>query len=794
MPSVSRNRTQIQDVDFGYYLSHYSGLLLRRLWFIAIVGPLVTGTVMFGLLNVIAIDPSMRTRVLIGVDSREGESAGYYANSIDPNRVELIGSRTFLEGIVRQLSLQFVPGRFARGEVFDSIRVDSTSAIGSYTLELNEKNKQHYVIHYLRSEQHTKRVVAVGDISNSIVQSIPGMYLEFSPEYLHAPHEITFEIVETRKAVDALLEELEITAPNPHQRRNHIAVSLQGRDYELIATTANVIAREFVALNLNFRRRRTSETLKVLKEQLDRAAEQLRVSESALRSFLSENPTIALDQATRRTVSNISSLESGASDAELSLREAERLHERLRSADNDDQDQIVGEVLVFLADRSVPAAQVLADRFDELSEERESLAESYTSQHPMRKEFRSRFSSVYSGTRRALEDYLHNVRIRVREGQERIRNLSSRLHALPSKELRLAELERKHEIDSEIHGSILSRYNEARVEHAVEQPDVYIMDYAVPPIPPPPLVKFLQLAVFSLIVGTGVSVGPVVALDFLDKSVRSTRQLARAVPYPVLGALPVIRLEQRGRRTHAGLGADRGRENIALENGNVPQYVKEMFRSLRTRLQFEVQERNLRGFAVTSLNPGEGKSLITVNLAESFSRLGLKVLLIDTDLRKGTVHRLLDIPSIPGLSELVTMPGKPRTDLPGIDSIVRRTAYSNLHCIPCGTHTDDVQEILSSKRVRELLNGAEEHYDMIIIDTPPLAVASDTVVAGELIGGIFAVVKAGATNVQDLLGAIQEFPSIESNLFGVVLNQARLDRRLRYYRYSKYYVDSEGKK
>ena len=791
MPSVSHNKTGIQDVDFGFHVSHYLGLLTRRLWFIATVGPLVTVAVMVGLMNVVAIDPPMRTRVLIGVDPPEDQSGGYAMYSIDPNRVELIGSRRFLEGIVHKLSLQLVPQRFARGEIFDSISVDSNAAHGVYRFQLDVNGKKNYSIRYSRTgEKDHERVVAAGNVSVPVVHSVPGVYLEFSPEFTFAAHDFSFEIIETRKAVDALLEDLTVTAPNPHQRRNHISVSLQGRDYDLVAVTANTIAREFVALNLNFRRRRTSETLKALKGQLDRAGEQLRVSETELRSFLSENPRIALDQVARRTVSNISNLESGASEAEVSLREAERLHKRLQASDGDQRDQIVGEVLVFLRNRNVPAAEVLAARFDDLSQEREELAETYTSEHPMRRDFQSRYSSVYSGTQRALEEYLHDVRGAVREGEERIQNLSSRLRALPSKELRLAELERKHQIDSEIYGSILTRYNEETVEHAVEQADVYVMDYAVPPIPPPPIVKLLQLAVLSFVLGTGVSIGPVVILDFFDRSVRSTRQLARATSYPVLGTLPVIRLMKRGWKFNTRLGVDRGRENIALENEHIPQYVKEMFRSLRTRIQFEIQERNLRGFAVTSLNPGEGKSLITVNLAESFARLGSRVLLIDTDLRKGTIHRLLDIPAKPGLSDLVMSAGGNDGDACTTEDVLRSTGYPRLQCIPCGTYTDDGQEILSSKTFRELLKKAGEQHDIITIDTPPLAVASDTVVASELIGGILAVVKAGATNIKDLLGAMHEFPAIEANLFGIVLNQARLDRRLRYYRYSKYYADS----
>ncbi len=793
MPSVSRNRTNIQDLDLGYHFSHYLGLIMRRIWFICTVGPLVTIAAMIGLMNVIAIDPPLRTRVLIGLDSPGDQPVHHNTYFIDPNRVELIRSRGFLAEIVEKLSLRFKPVKLARGEILDSVRIDSIAANGLYRVLFEEEEGGNFAVRYSTSgKPDCERIIETGSVASPEID-IPGIYLRFSNQFTNTAHSFAFEIIEKRKAIDALLENLDVTAPNPHQARNHISIAFQGRDYDLAATIANTIADEFVRLNLNFRRRRTSETLNALHAQLLQAHKQLNLSESDLRAFFSQNPTMGVDQSTRRTVAGLGNVESGISGDELYLREARRLHERFRNANEENRDQIVGEILVFLQDRNVPAAEVLRREYSELSREREELSRTYTSGHPMRLNYQTRLENVYSSSERALDEYLKDIREMVQAEKRRAENLSSRLRSLPSKELRLAQLERRHHIDSEIYGNILGRYNEARIQHAVEQADVYVMDYAVPPIAPPPLVKLFQLAVISLFLGTGMSIGPVVVFDLVDKSVRSVRQLGPMVSHPILGALPLIRLKSRGKFfRREKLGPDRGIQNIALENKAIPQYVKEMLRSIRTRLRHEMHEKNLRGFSITSLNPSEGKSLITVNLAASFARLGSRVLLIDADLRRGTVHRLLGLSQKPGLSDLVrSIKEKEKTALRLVDVIVR-THIPGLVCIPCGTCTEDSQEYLGSRTFARVVEIARERFDLILIDTPPLAVASDAAVVSERIGGVVTIVKAGTTNVKELMGVIAEFPNLETNMLGLILNQARQDRRLRYYRYSKYYAEAEN--
>jgi capsular exopolysaccharide family len=197
------------------------------------------------------------------------------------------------------------------------------------------------------------------------------------------------------------------------------------------------------------------------------------------------------------------------------------------------------------------------------------------------------------------------------------------------------------------------------------------------------------------------------------------------------------------------------------------------------------REKEDKSLIITSLEKGEGKSTISVNLALSLSQQNQRVLLIDGDLRRGTLHGFFGLDQSPGLSEFLSSREAP--DTPILGSLIRQTKIPNLFLITSGSLNTNSSELLSSPKFGKIKEALSKKFDMIILDAPPLGAVADAVVVNHLFGGYLIVVNAGTTNIIDLNKKIAEFPVLGKKLVGFVLNRAMVDSRILYYKKSKYY-------
>jgi capsular exopolysaccharide synthesis family protein len=216
-----------------------------------------------------------------------------------------------------------------------------------------------------------------------------------------------------------------------------------------------------------------------------------------------------------------------------------------------------------------------------------------------------------------------------------------------------------------------------------------------------------------------------------------------------------------------------------------PRYVEEVFRSLRTKLLLSLYEESRRQVAVTSLESGAGKTMVSANLALSMAQRNIETLLIDCDLRCGELTTILGPTAEPGLSDFLD------SDIPisaqSARSLVHQGVQKHLSFIGAGRQTLNAPELLASPRLRSLMSHLAPGYELVLFDMPPFGMVVDPVVIQDIIAKYILVAKAGSTNIADLSRKVDEYPKIKRKALGIVLNQASLDRKLRYYKYSKYY-------
>jgi len=204
--------------------------------------------------------------------------------------------------------------------------------------------------------------------------------------------------------------------------------------------------------------------------------------------------------------------------------------------------------------------------------------------------------------------------------------------------------------------------------------------------------------------------------------------------------------------------------------------IAEQYRTIRTNIDFSLADRNLRSLVVTSSGPGEGKSMTTANLAVVMAQQGRKVLLVDADLRKPTVHYTFRLINTEGLSNLLTKRAK-------LTDVITKTDVDNLYVITSGPIPPNPAELLSSRAMHELMTEALGIFDIIIFDTPPVLAVTDAQILSSQADGTVLVVASGKTEKDAALEAKDLLQKSQARILGVVLNRQPIKNSRYYYYY-----------
>ncbi|MFP7479740.1 CpsD/CapB family tyrosine-protein kinase [Terribacillus saccharophilus] len=216
------------------------------------------------------------------------------------------------------------------------------------------------------------------------------------------------------------------------------------------------------------------------------------------------------------------------------------------------------------------------------------------------------------------------------------------------------------------------------------------------------------------------------------------------------------------------------RSLITKQNPKSP--ISEQFRTLRTNIEFASVDEKIHSMLITSSGPSEGKSSVTANLAIVFAQQGKKVILIDADLRKPTTHYTFKMDNRTGLSTVLI--GEKT-----LEEAAQQTDIPNLDLLTCGPIPPNPSELLGSNAMKRLLELAEETYDMVVIDTPPVLAVTDAQILANICDGSIIVVRSEQTEYDSILKAKELIEPAQAKLLGVVLNDVAQKHSNTYYYY-----------
>jgi non-specific protein-tyrosine kinase len=282
--------------------------------------------------------------------------------------------------------------------------------------------------------------------------------------------------------------------------------------------------------------------------------------------------------------------------------------------------------------------------------------------------------------------------------------------------------------------------------------------------------RLLPNTILASIVGALLAVGVVFLVEYLDDTLKTPEDVSRVLSLDTLGLIGKL---NKGTK-----------ELVTLSQPLSP--VSEAFRVLRTNIRFSSVDRPIHTLVVTSAGPTEGKSTTAANLATVMAQAGLKVIVVDADLRRPRLHQVFGIHPQGGLTGSL-LEGN-------MDGRLQPTKVEGLAMLPAGNRPPNPSELLGSRRLQELMKLLTQHVDMVVIDSPPVLPVTDAAVLAQGVDGVLLVVDAGETRRQIALQAVESLRQVGANVIGVVLNRVSTRKGSYYHYYPEYYGDRHKQK
>jgi capsular exopolysaccharide synthesis family protein len=274
----------------------------------------------------------------------------------------------------------------------------------------------------------------------------------------------------------------------------------------------------------------------------------------------------------------------------------------------------------------------------------------------------------------------------------------------------------------------------------------------------------------AIVVGLMFGVGAAMFLEYLDDTIQTADDAEQVAQLPTLGIIPWLRSHSDARL-------------ITLADPRSP--ASESYRTLRTNIKFLSADSPLRTLTITSAGPEEGKSTTIANLGVSFSQTGKKVLIVDTDMRKPTVHTIFGLRSDIGLTSVLA------GDMP-IDDAIQNTEAESLQILTCGPIPPNPAELLESNRFQALIEELKERYDVVLFDAPPIIAVTDASILAAKLDGLILLLGVNKVSRKAAKHALQLLSRAKVKVWGMVVRGVRPDNDGYYYAYyHRYYGTME---
>ena len=566
------------------------------------------------------------------------------------------------------------------------------------------------------------------------------------------------------RAIETFLRSLTIT---PVKNSRLVDIRFSSPDPRVATSAANGLARAFIDQNLELRFLATKEASDFLGQQM---AEQRKVVESnevALQRYREMNDAVSLEDRQNIVVQRLADLNAAVTRARTERIEKEAMYNQIRSIQSNRA--ALDTIPAIVANRFI---QDLKTELASLQRQEAQLGEKLGERHPDMVKVRSAIQNTQQKLQAEVAKILQATRTEYQAAVEQERSLIGALDqqkaeamALNRQAIEYGVLQRDAAASRQLYDGLLQRTKETGIAGELKSSNIRVTDVAEVPRRPARPNKRNNLAL-GIFVGLFVAVGLIFLFEYLDSRIKAPEEVKAQLGLPFLGIIP----ELSQRNVNAGV-------RTVADAGVAHDFV-EAFRTLRTSVLFGFPDEGCKTVVVTSTGPGEGKTAVSANLAISLAQAGQRVLLIDADMRRPTAHELLGCNQEPGLSNVIV------GDRKAADS-VQRLPESGLWFLSAGKIPPNPAELLASKRFQAFMSTLKDHFEWIVIDSPPVLPVADAAVVAHSASGVVFVVGSEMTARSAARTALEQLDAANARYLGAVLNKVQLTRHAYYY--SRYY-------
>jgi succinoglycan biosynthesis transport protein ExoP len=563
------------------------------------------------------------------------------------------------------------------------------------------------------------------------------------------------------RAIDAFLANL-IIAPVRNSRL--VDVKFRSPDPNIAARLVNAFATNYIEQTLEYKFTASHEATSWLAERLAEQRTQVEAAETALQQYRERNGAISLEDRENIVVQKLADLSAAVTRVHAERTQKEALDRQLRATGGDQ-----AQLDTFPAILSNSFIQRQKAELADLQQRRAQLADNLGPLHPQMLELAAAIRNSELKLRAEIDKVVLSVRTEYQAVLSQEQSLISALELQKAEALAMNRLAidygvlvRDVESAKQIYETLMQRGKETGVAGELRTSNIRIVDVAQQPRSPytPRLRMNVLLGIFG---GLILALAFGFLFEYLDGSIKSPEEVKACLGVPALGMLP--ELGKRSMGSHL------------LSAGVRPDF-SEAIRAIRMNVLFSMSQDGACTLAVTSTGPNEGKTTVASNLAIAFALGGHRVLLMDADMRRPSVHELFDMNQEPGLSNVLVGNAKP-------DEAMRKTDVAGLWMLPSGRVPPNPAELLGSPRFEELLRSLGDQFDTIIMDTPPVMAVSDPSVIASMASGVLFVVGADMTGRRPARTALEQLEKGRARILGAILNRVQLEKHSYYY--SRYF-------
>lgn len=566
-----------------------------------------------------------------------------------------------------------------------------------------------------------------------------------------------------------------------------VTVSFTGGDPALAARIANAHARAYIRLGMRHRGVADDQTQQFLAEKLVSLRKRIEKSEAALNAYRRRTGIVSEDDTEGGALKRLDQINQNLARTEADEISLEAQEQLIRSRSYDSLPAVINnELIQKLKEQLVASAARRASLAAKYRPGFPALDEAIAQETNLRMQLREEIHRVADG----IESAYLTAAAKEKHLRDAIRHEKAVALSDNDEEVKYGILTRDVRASRQLYDNVLERMKEASLAADANASNAVLVDEAMAPRWPSSPNRMRDVGA-AILLSFCASMLAAFVLEAFDGTLKNPEDVERYLGVPTLAAVPNFRQPALNGRRVAQLESRADADSCELKDVPGPNHsafaASEAYRALRSAIILSAGEQPPKTTLFTSATEAEGKTMTAVNTAIAFAHLGMRVALVDADLRRPRCHRALGIENLPGLTEVLggTL---------AIEGAIQETPFEGLSAITAGAIPANSADLVGSARMEQTLKWLRDRFDFVVIDSCPMMLVSDAVPIAAMVDGAVLVINGPQTPRHLALGACMQLRSVGTRVFGAVLNLVDFESpdfyysRYAYgYRHSSYY-------